>query len=59
MPRAEIGHNERDEIVINFEPDHPVAWHAVFTLDEAEEFAQTMLERVQIVRERIAAEQEE
>jgi hypothetical protein len=50
-----IGHNEAHEIVLNFEPDQPEAWHVVLTLDEAEDFAQTILRRVHEVREQIAA----
>jgi hypothetical protein len=50
MPIAAIGHNEANDIVVNFEPDKADGWHAVFTLEEAEQFAKTILRRVRAVR---------
>lgn len=41
----EVGHNTAGEIVVNFEPDTPRAWHAVFTVAEAMEFGAKILRR--------------
>lgn len=58
MPRtAIINHNDANEIVVNFDPDAPDdAWHVIFTLDEAEDFARTILRRVDQVREFLAGQ---
>ena len=36
---AHVGINDANEVVINFDPDKPSVWHAVFTAEEARQMA--------------------
>lgn len=50
---CEVGENENDEIVVNFDLHEPEAHHVVFSAQQAIDFAETMLRRAHQLRDRL------